>query len=273
MALISFIKDSRLILKMAEVCFLGTGGSVATKERDNTSLLISCEDSLILIDCPGSVIQKIKKFNYDPRKITAILVSHIHPDHIYGLPSFVHSLMLDEGLIDLYGSEEAVNFSQNFLDLFHLRDVKIKTRIRFFPLEQNKSLRLGHSLHFSSLKIPHDSSSLAFHFHFEKEGKEMIYSGDTPAHPLLFQEAAEKDCLIHDCSAPSRFFKKYPSLYEMHTHSLQLGELSRKAEVKCLIPCHFFGELDFSLSEIENEIRRNYSGKLIIPKDFMRITL
>lgn len=258
---------------MAEVYFLGTGGSVATKERDNTSLLISYEESLILIDCPGSVIQKIKKLDYDPRKITTILVSHIHPDHIYGLPSFIHSLMLDECLIDLYGSEESVNFCKNFLDQFHLREKKIKTRIRFIPLEQDKSLRLSHSLRFSSFKVPHDSSSLAFHFHFERERKEMIYSGDTPAHPLLFQEAAEKDYLIHDCSAPSRFFKKYPSLYEMHTHSLQLGELSRKAKIKCLIPCHFFGELDFSLTEIENEIRKNYNGKLIIPNDFMRITL
>lgn len=233
---------------MAEVYFLGTGGSVATKERDNTSLLISDEGSLILIDCPGSVIQKIKKLDFDPRKITAILVSHIHPDHIYGLPSFVHSLMLDECLIDLYGSEESINFCQKYLDFFHLRDPKIKTRIRFVPFKQDRRVRLSPFLLCFSLKVPHDSSSLAFHFRFEEERKELIYSGDTPCYPPLFLEARKKDYLIHDCSAPSRFFKKYPSLYEMHTHSLQLGKLSREAKVGCLIPCHFFGELDFSLS-------------------------
>lgn len=258
---------------MAEIYFLGTGGSVATEERDNTSLLIAYQESLILIDCPGSVIQKIKKLNFDPHQISSILVTHIHPDHIYGLPSFVHSLMLDECLIDLYGSEDTVHFCQEFLDLFHLRDKKIKARIRFVPMKRSQSFRLNPSLSFSSLKVPHDFSSLAFHFNFEKEKKELIYSGDTPAYPLLFKEAQGKDCLIHDCSAPSRFFKAYPSLYKMHTNSLQLGMLAYKAQVKSLIPCHFFGELDFSMSEIEKEIRENYREKLIIPRDFQKIIL
>ncbi len=57
----------------------------------------------------------------------------------------------------------------------------------------------------------------------------------------------------------------------MHTHALDLGRLCQEAEVRCLIPCHFFGELDFSLSEIEQEIKKNYQGKLIIPEDFEKI--
>ncbi len=258
---------------MVEVYFLGTGGAMATKERDNTSLLFSADDELILVDCPGSLIQKIKKLDFDPREINSILVTHIHPDHVYGLPSFVHSLMLDECLINLYGSEETLRFCQNFLDFFDLREKKIKTRIRFVPLEENKDIKLSPSISLFPLKVPHDSSSMAFHFYFEEEGKELIYSGDTAFYPLLFQEAKEKDYLIHDCSAPSRFFRQYPSLSQMHTHSLQLGEICQQAGVKCLIPCHFFGELEFSLSEIESEIKRSFSGKLIIPKDFERITL
>jgi ribonuclease BN (tRNA processing enzyme) len=90
---------------------------------------------------------------------------------------------------------------------------------------------------------------------------------------LLFEEASGIDYLIHDCSAPSRFFKKYPSLKTVHTNSLELGKLSQQANVKCLIPCHFFGELEFPLSEIEEEIRENYKGKLVMPEDLERITL
>lgn len=258
---------------MIEVCFLGTGGSFATEERDNTSFLISSEETLALIDCPGSIIQKIRKFNFDPRDITSILVTHIHPDHIYGLPSFVHSLMLDECIVRLFGSEETVNFCKKLLDLFHLRDKKIKARIKFISLIPGESFELGSSLYCNSFKVPHSPSSLAYHFHFEKEKKELVYSGDTPCNPFLFQEAAGKDYLIHDCSAPSRFFKEYPSLHTMHTHSLELGRLSQENKVKCLVPCHFFGELDFSISEIEKEIRKNYKGRLVIPKDFERIIL
>jgi ribonuclease BN (tRNA processing enzyme) len=258
---------------MLEVCFLGTGGAVASEERDNSSFLIHSGGTLILVDCPGSVIQKIKKLDFDPRKINSILVTHIHPDHIYGLPSFVHSLMLDDCLIRLFGSEESVNFCQEFLDLFQLRDVKIRTRIEFIRLEAGEEFELTESVRCASLKVPHSASSLAYHFFFDKEKKELLYSGDTPPSPFLFQEAAGIDFLIHDCSAPSRYFEEYPSLGSMHTHSLELGSLSQEAKVKCLIPCHFFGELEFSISEIEKEIRENYRGRLVIPGDFARIAL
>jgi ribonuclease Z len=258
---------------MTEICFLGTGGSVATKERDNMSFLIDHDETLILVDCPGTVIQKIKKLDYDPRRVTSILVTHIHPDHIYGLPSFVHSLMLDRCLIRLFGSKEAVQFCQDLLDLFHLRDEKIKAKIEFVSLNPGENFELKESLQCVSYKVPHSSSSLAYRFHFEEDKKELLYSGDTPLNPLFFKEASGVDYLIHDCSAPSRFFKKYPSLHTVHTHSLELGKLSQQAKVKCLIPCHFFGELEFPFSEIEDEIRKNYKGRLIIPEDLKKITL
>jgi len=274
LAWISIIKVFHPVEKiMAEIFFLGTGGSVATKERDNTSLLVSNDEALILIDCPGSVIQKIKKLGFDPRCLTSILVTHVHPDHIYGLPSLVHSLMLDECRIDLYGSEETVVFCQELLDLFRLREKKIKTKINFISLKNGQDLSFASSLQATVLRVPHHSSSLAFYFDFGRENKKLMYSGDTPLYTSLFNSALDLDYLIHDCSAPSRFFKEYPLLYEMHTNSLQLGKLCQEVRVRCLIPCHFFGELDFSLVEIEKEIRQNYKGKLIMPRDFQRISI
>ena len=258
---------------MHDLLFIGTGGSVATEDRDNTSFLLVGHDTVAMIDCPGSVVQKLKKAQVNPRKVHSLLVTHIHPDHIYGLPSLIHSLMLDECLINLYGSAESVDFCRNLLDLFHLRDEKIKTRVDFIPLDPGQDFQLTESLRCTSFEVPHSSSSLAFHFRFEREKKELFYSGDTPLEPLLFKQAEGKDYLIHDCSAPSRFFKMYPSLHEMHTHSLDLGSHSQSSSIKCLIPCHFFGELEFSLSEIENEIRENYKGKLIIPNDYEKIVL
>lgn len=258
---------------MIEIYFLGTGGWVATVERDNTSFLIHNDGDLILVDCPGSVIQKIKKLNFDPCKISSVLITHIHPDHVYGLPSFVHSLMLEDIIINLYGSRGTIDFCRDFLDLFHLREEKLKCRVNFIPLKLDQGFSLAPSLHCIPLKIPHSPSSLAFHFRFEAKGKELIYSGDTPNHPPLFKMAAGTDVLIHECSAPLRYFQKYPSLYEMHTNSHELGQFSQQAGVKCLIPCHFFGNLDFPISEIEDEIKKNYGGKLIIPKDFEKITI
>jgi len=258
---------------MSELYFLGTGGSVATAERDNTSFLIKQGQAFILVDCSGSILQKIKKLNFNPLEIRSILITHIHTDHVYGLPSFIHSLMLEDFLVRIYGSEVTIDFCQKLLDMFNLLREELKVQIEFISLQPGESVELMDSLRVKAFRVPHDSSSLAYHFFFREEEKELVYSGDTPSDSLVFQEAKEKDCLIHDCSAPSRFFQEYPSLHKMHTHSLELGKLSQEAGVKCLIPCHFFGELKFSLAEIEEEIKRSYKGKLIIPSDYEEITL
>ncbi len=258
---------------MSELYFIGTGGSVATERRDNTSLLLLTRESSLLIDCPGSVIQKLRKLNFDPRSISALLVTHVHPDHIYGLPSLVHSLMLDECLLPIYGSEKTVRFCADLLDLFNLRSEKVKCRIELIGVKEGDGHQLSPFLSCSFFRVPHSPASIAFHFCLENEGVHVIYSGDTPVHPALFQEAAGADYLVHDCSAPSRFFQEYPSLRSMHTDALSLGKHAQEAGVKNLLPCHFFGEIDFSMDEIEAEIRRNFRGNLIIPRDLSRILL
>jgi ribonuclease Z len=258
---------------MTEVSFIGTGGSVATVERDNTSLLIRHGHNLILVDVPGAAAQKIKKLGCVPGDVRSIFVTHIHPDHVYGLPAFVHGLMLQDMVLDLYGSARAVDFCRQLLDLFHLLGEKIKCRVNFIHVEPGDEFAIDESLRCKAGSVPHSQSSLAFLFSFPPEQIRLLYSGDTPAHPNLFRLTDSIDYLIHDCSAPSRFFVEYPSLKKMHTDSLTLGRLAQTAGIKCLIPCHFFGEIVYPISEIENEIRDNYKGKLIIPSDLMTIPL
>jgi ribonuclease Z len=258
---------------MTEISFLGTGGSVATVERDNTSFLIKHSKNHVLIDCPGSIVQKVKKLNVEPADIQTILVTHIHPDHVYGLPSLIHSLMLTECQIDLFGSVTTIDFCRKFLELFHLLDKKIKCRVNFLSLKPNQSIILANSIECSAIKIPHNESSLAFGFFFNTAGPKLFYSGDAPIFPPLFESAVGADYLIHDCSAPSRFFGEFPSLKTMHANPMELGKYAQEAGIKCVIPCHFFGDLEYSLVEIEREIRENYTGKLIFPEDLMRIAL
>lgn len=258
---------------MKELFFIGTGGSVATEVRDNTSFLLLSQDATVLIDCPGSVIQKLKKVRIDPLSVHSIIITHIHPDHIYGLPSLIHSLMLEVCVIEILGSELTVNFCAKLLDLFNLRSEKVKCHVNFIPASEGENYRLSPSLGCTFYKVPHSPSSMAVGFYDSVDGMEILYSGDTPCFPRLLQRAPRIDCLIHDCSAPSRIFKEHPSLYAMHTDSLGLGEMAQQAGVKQLVPCHFFGEVDFSISEIEEEIRKNYQGKLTIPEDFSRVPL
>ena len=258
---------------MVEIGFLGTGGAVPTIERDNMSFLLVRNGRALLVDCPGGAFIKIRKLGVDPRSVGQIVVTHIHPDHIYGLPAFIHSLMLEEGAVVLWGSAETVEFCGRLLDLFGLREKKIRRRVEFRVLASGGAAELEPGLAVSALSVPHHSSSLAFRLALASEGKTIAYSGDTPAHPPFFAWAGGSDVLIHDCSVPSRFFLDFPALAGMHTNALELGRLSERAGCRLLIPGHFFGEVEYALSEVEEEIRSGFTGRLLMPADLMKVAL
>jgi ribonuclease Z len=258
---------------MSELYFLGTGGAVATEARDNTALLLHHGQDLALVDCPGSVTRKIKTLGLDPRAVCVIQVTHVHPDHIYGLPSFVHSLMLADLRIRLFAAEESIHFCRELLGLYGLQDESIRCRIEFRAVGSGDRFEPLPGVECQAFHVPHKESSLAFAWSFPENGKTLLYSGDTPIFTPLFKQAAGVDTLIHDCSVPSRYFQEYPFLPSMHTNALDLGRMAQEARIKRLIPCHFFGELDFDMDEIALEIREHYKGDLVIPRDLMRVEL
>lgn len=252
---------------MAEVFFLGTGGALATRERDNTAFLLRDGRLCALIDCPGSVLQKIVRAGIRPLDVASLFVTHVHPDHVYGLPSLVHGLMLRDHVVRLFGSAESVDFCGRLLDLFGLWQPQYKTRVEFVELAPGRPVGLPGGAEVTGHRVPHHASSLAFEFRLEGGRLKVLFSGDAPVYPPLFERAEDADALFHDCGAPARFFVQYPALAAKHTSALDLGAWSGRVRVKTLVPCHFLGELDFAVAEAEAEIREGFSGRLVIPAD------
>jgi ribonuclease Z len=119
---------------MAEIIFLGTAGYLPTAGRDNTAFLLKAGEASILIDCPGSIVRKVLAARTKPLDIGSVFITHVHTDHVYGLPSLVHGLMLRDHVFRLFGSAETVDFCGRLLDLFGLREPKVKTRIELVAL-------------------------------------------------------------------------------------------------------------------------------------------
>ena len=76
---------------MLDVCLLGTAGMMPLPNRWLTSLMLRYNGSSILIDCGEGTQIAMKKSGWSPKPIDAILITHLHADHISGLPGLLLS--------------------------------------------------------------------------------------------------------------------------------------------------------------------------------------
>ena len=91
-----------------ELIFLGTGAGVPSKERNVSAIaltLLQDLNSIWLFDCGESTQHQILHTAIKPRKINKIFITHLHGDHIYGLPGLLSSRSFQGGTesLTVYG--------------------------------------------------------------------------------------------------------------------------------------------------------------------------
>lgn len=109
-----------------EILFLGTGAGIPGKARNVSSLALRLHDEINetwLFDCGEGTQQQILKTNVRPKKITNIFITHMHGDHIYGLPGFLSSRSFQGGedKMTVYGPPGIRDYIQMNLKLSQTR--------------------------------------------------------------------------------------------------------------------------------------------------------
>ncbi|WP_433743005.1 ribonuclease Z [Falsibacillus pallidus] len=98
-----------------ELLFLGTGAGVPAKVRNVTSLalkLLEERNAVWLFDCGEATQHQILSTSLKPRKIEKIFITHLHGDHIFGLPGLLGSRSFQGGtsLLTIYGPKGIKEF-------------------------------------------------------------------------------------------------------------------------------------------------------------------
>ncbi|MBI2141264.1 ribonuclease Z [Candidatus Woesearchaeota archaeon] len=75
-----------------EIIFLGTSSMVPTKERNQSSVFISYGSEGVLVDCGEGTQRQLKIAGIPLTKVTKVLISHWHGDHVLGLPGLIQTL-------------------------------------------------------------------------------------------------------------------------------------------------------------------------------------
>ncbi|MBU8565457.1 ribonuclease Z [Virgibacillus pantothenticus] len=105
-----------------ELIFLGTGAGVPSKERNVSAIALSLlqeQNSIWLFDCGEATQHQILHTSLKPRKINKIFITHMHGDHIYGLPGFLSSRSFQGGdtPLTIYGPKGLKQYVETSLAL------------------------------------------------------------------------------------------------------------------------------------------------------------
>lgn len=76
------------------VRIIGTGAAIPTAHRGTTAQYVCCKQRHILIDCGEGTQLKLRQFKVKFQDIQLILISHLHGDHVFGLPGLLGTMQL-----------------------------------------------------------------------------------------------------------------------------------------------------------------------------------
>jgi len=144
---------------MKEITFLGTSCGIPTKERNTFSALLRYNNENILIDCGEGTQIQLRKIDISPTKITKILISHLHGDHILGLPGLIQTIRTSDlnKEITIYGPRNTKKFMNSLLSLF-INDFK---NIKIIEISKGKFFE-NNDFELWTEKLDHSIDCLAY---------------------------------------------------------------------------------------------------------------
>ena len=106
-----------------ELIFLGTSAGVPTRTRNVTAILLDLQHptrgGLWLFDCGEGTQHQLLRTAYHPGKLDKIFITHLHGDHLFGLPGLLcsRSMAGNANPLTIYGPAGIAEFVETTLRL------------------------------------------------------------------------------------------------------------------------------------------------------------
>lgn len=85
-----------------DVLFLGTSAAVPSKQRSTSGVAVREGSDVILMDCGEGTQMRLMSSPVSFMRIRAILITHMHGDHVFGLPGLLQTMGLSDRRDPLY---------------------------------------------------------------------------------------------------------------------------------------------------------------------------
>ena len=289
-----------------KLTFLGTSAQIPSASRNHTSILLDYPGENILIDCGEGTQRQFRKAKLNPCKITRILITHWHGDHILGLPGILSTLALSgyNKTLYVYGPKKTKVFMNELLKLFNFsKEYKIvveEVSGKFFENDdfylEAKAMKHGiptNAYNFvekgqrriDRAKLKKSGLPSGPLLQKLKDGKNVSFEGKKYlAKDLTYSEEDKKISIVLDTAnhAGISSFVKDANLFicessfhseladkakeHLHLTSKQAGEISKKAKVGRLVLTHIGGRYEMVPKKILEDAQKVFKN-CVVAKD------
>lgn len=273
------------------VQFLGTGAGTDTPHRAGSSILLSGGGTSVLLDCGPRAYDRLVMAGVSPAAVSRIFISHLHPDHVLGLATFVQAMTFPHGHLplEIQGPPGTAAYARQAVGTAAMV-TGMPGRGWGEPLEvpvvevRSGDVREAGPFLVRTAEVPHAPNLVCEARRFEAEGKVVVYSGDTTEAAEVMVPLAERaDLLIHECySVPglARWTAAFDegraaairrAFERTHAEIAYVARVAREAGARALVLTHLNpGE---RADELLDTARAHYGGPVIIAMDGLSLAV
>jgi ribonuclease Z len=246
---------------MARLIVLGSAAALPDASHDTTYLVLEGRESSILIDCGGSPLHKLQVAGVNLDTLDYLVVTHHHPDHIYGVPVLLQGLWLygRQEPFHIFGPQESVTAIASIMDSLEWRDWPCTLPVVFHEVEMREGYKVIESPEFeiTSSPVEHLIPTIAVKVMCKETGRAIVYSGDTEPCEALARLAQGVDILIHEGTGD----------YKGHSTPAQAGAMAERCGAGKLVLIHF-SVLESDLGAWRRAAEAEFNGPVELAEDF-----
>jgi ribonuclease BN (tRNA processing enzyme) len=276
---------------------LGTkGGPRVGLNASNPANLVVVNDVPFVVDCGAGVSHQLVAAGVPIPSLRYIFITHHHSDHNLEYGNLFYNAWA-AGLSTPISSYGPVGLEQMTNTYWELNKFDVETRIADEGRPDPRKLLIAKDINadgpvletadvrVTAFRTPHPPITDNFAYKFETPDGTIVFSSDTNYNPKLAEFAKGADVLVHEClylpavdqlvlkTKNGATLKKH--LLESHTTTEDVGRIAAAANVKVLVLSHFVpGDFpDITDEDWARDVKKNYSGRIIVGKDLMEIPL
>lgn len=267
------------------VTLLGTGTPRPLVSRFGPSTLVEAGREKIVVDAGRGAAQRIWQVGVSYGDITAVLLTHLHSDHVVGLPDLWLTGWIvgrTDKPLELWGPAGTAEMASHLEAAFAFdRAIRVSDD-RMAPAGGRISAHdIGEQVVFerngvkvTAFLVDHGPIKPALGYRIDYAGHSVVLSGDTRESPNLIRIAKGTDLLIHEVAAiPGAGLATDSHLRAIaahHTSAERAGDVFSAVRPKLAVFSHIVLRAGGTTADVMRLTRTTYDGPLVVGSDLMR---